>query len=79
MPRSSHARSNCRTFATLLVPRLLGGAALSGQSAKSSAAGHVAWAGEATILRADGALEASYLGGDRTEAGSPLILSEVHA
>ncbi|MBE7202726.1 MAG: hypothetical protein INR70_33690 [Parafilimonas terrae] len=66
MPRSSHARSSRRAFKTLLVRPRLGGAALSGQSAKSGAAGH-------------GAREAAYLGGDRTVTGSPLIPSKVHA
>ena len=66
MPCSSHARSNRRAFATLLVRPRLGGAALPGQSAKSFAAGHVA-------------REAARLGGDRTEAGSPLTSSKVHA
>ncbi|MGU3666454.1 hypothetical protein ACLBX9_19885 [Methylobacterium sp. A49B] len=66
MPRSSHARSNRRAFATLPVRPRLGGAARPGEPAQSDAAGHVA-------------REASYLGGDRTDAGSPLMPSKVHA
>ena len=66
MPRSSHARSNRRALATLRVRPRLGGTALSGPSAKSGAAGHVA-------------REASHLGGDPTEAVSPLIPSKVQA
>jgi hypothetical protein len=83
MLRSSHARSTHRAFATLRVRPRLGGAALTGGSARSGAAGQVARDAKAAGLRADGAREAPRgarcRGGDRIEAGSALIPAKVHA
>ncbi len=86
MLRSSHARSTHRAFATLRMRPRLGGAALTGGSARSGAAGQVAQVArdaKASGLRADGAREAPRgarcRGGDRIEAGSALIPAKVHA